>query len=289
MGTNFVEKGESPEVVAPSGGVTTGEFFVIGSLAGVAATTADEGDGVAMQRHGAFSLPKATGFAYAQGDLAYWDVADENFNNDTANNAQGIVLEAAGTDATEAVIILLPAKITTAAAAAARLDILEDLFQAMPAVGTQKAMTSNDTYVNFTEDALTFAANTIAARDVINFEFVWKVDSMNAAGLTTFGLLLGALDLGTVAVSTADANDYARLSGSLTFKTVGASCTVTVVLRKTGSDGGTVTSTELITFAATGPATTSAVVITPRSKTATGHADAKATLHAAWAKLEKAA
>lgn len=288
MAQNKIQRGEKLELTAPSGGVTNEQGILIGALFGVAQESAEEGAPFTSEIVGVYELPKATGFVMSEGEVGYWDTTLKKFVSDTTKEPVAICIEEAGSSATKVKVLLNPRGID-AAAANDRLDELDDSFKCMPAAGTQKTMSSNDTYVEHTEDALTFDANLIEARNVLNFEFVWKLDTMNAAGLTTYGVLLGALDLGTVALATGDANDYASLKGSLTFKSVGGSSTVDVVLEKTGSDGGTVTITKLITFAATGPATTSAVVLTPRSKTATGHASAKTTLHVGWAKLQKQA
>lgn len=289
MATTYIEKGENPEVVAPEA-LTSGEFFVVGALAGVAAKAAESGDGVAMDRTGAWWLPKATGVTYVQGALAYWDVTDKNFNDDTGNNALAIVLEDAASDATEFAGILIPAPMAPAAAAAARLDELEALDQHMPATGTQKAFTVNDTYVPFTEDALTWAADLIEAGDVIDFEFAWKLDGMNAAYLTTFHILLGTREIATVALTTGDALDLASIKGTITFKTVGASSTVDVVYTKTGSDGGVVTTSVVINLnPGAGPATTSAVVLKAEGKAATGSAANLVTQHVGHGELHKMA
>lgn len=289
MAKNYIEKGDAPAVPAPTGGVSSGDYFIVGALCGIAATDAEETELVAMDRGGAWTLVKATGVTYSPGDIAYWDVADGNFNADTGNNAGAIVLEAAGSSDTTFVGILLPAVFASTAALTTRVTEIEKLVQTMPAAGTQKGMTVSDTYAVMTEDGLTWDADLVEARDVIEFEFGWKVDGMNAAGQVTFSLLLGSLELGTVVISTADTNDWASLKGSITFKAVGSSSTVDIVLEKTGSDGGTVTITKTMTFAATGPATTSAVVLKARAKAATGNAANLTTQHIGHGHLKKAA
>lgn len=48
-----------------------------------------------------FEVPKATGVAFAQGENAYWDVVDGNFNAVvTDNTLGGYAFEAANTAAT---------------------------------------------------------------------------------------------------------------------------------------------------------------------------------------------
>lgn len=71
--TNFVQKGNSITVAAPLGGVTSGDLVVIGSLIGVAATTAAAGADVEIATEGVFTLPAAAADEISVGDLLYFD------------------------------------------------------------------------------------------------------------------------------------------------------------------------------------------------------------------------
>ena len=75
---NFVETGERVVVAAPED-ASSGEFLVVGGLFGVAEFAADSGDDVVLLRRGVFSLPKATGAAWSQGDRLYWDAGNKRF------------------------------------------------------------------------------------------------------------------------------------------------------------------------------------------------------------------
>lgn len=283
---NYVGDGDILNIV-PTSALANGVPTEIGGLLVVPQMDIEADTLGAVVSGGEFTGPKATGFAPAVGDVMYWDVADGEFNSDTTNPAYGHYTVAAASGDTVCQGKLLPLPFVAVSSLDARLDEAEKLCQTMPAAGTQIAMTVNDTYVNMTADLLEWEANLIEARDVLEFQFVFKVDSMDAAGVVTFGLLLGALDLGTVALTTGDANDYAEMSGTLTFKAVGASSTVDVALTTIGSDGGTETVAYTHTFGATGPATTSAVELKARAKAATGHADNKVTQHVGWGRLNK--
>lgn len=68
---NFVQCGDMVTVVSPTGGVISGHPVLIGSLFGVAATTAPEGSDVEIATEGVFELPKST--AFDQGDKVYFD------------------------------------------------------------------------------------------------------------------------------------------------------------------------------------------------------------------------
>ena len=54
---NYVQKGESIDVIGPSGGVLSGEAFMIGDLALVASVDIAEGEKGAARTVGVFSLP----------------------------------------------------------------------------------------------------------------------------------------------------------------------------------------------------------------------------------------
>jgi predicted RecA/RadA family phage recombinase len=69
---NFVQDGNVVTVVAPAGGVLSGDGLLIGSLFGVCAFDALAGNEVELATVGVFVLPKATG-ALAIGDLVFWD------------------------------------------------------------------------------------------------------------------------------------------------------------------------------------------------------------------------
>lgn len=288
MAQNFIQCGEKLTLTAPTGGVESEGGYLIGALFVVAEDTAAEGDPFTGNAEGVFELPKATGYTVAEGDVLYWDVADAEFNSDTANEPVAIATAAAGSSATKVYAALNPRGID-AASALTRLDGL--VVKQLTADGTQKAMTSSDTYVNFTEDALSFSANAIEDNDTVEWEALVKVDGMNAAGLVTLDLLCGSLSIDTVAVSTADTGDWLKLAGTARFTAVGASSTLEVFGGEgCGSDGGLVTrDTPTYAGAQSGPATTSAVVFKLRIKAATGNAANLATVKNFKVKLHKAA
>lgn len=104
---NFVQSGETAIVAAPSGGVTSGDFIMVGALFGVCQTTELVGDDVAIVREGVFVLPKATGAAWVVGDPLYWDSSAKKFTKvATGNVPVGIAwVAAASGDATGSVSI----------------------------------------------------------------------------------------------------------------------------------------------------------------------------------------
>lgn len=105
---NFVQKADALTVAAPSGGVTSGDFVVVGAICGFAATTALVGADVELQREGVFSgAAKATGTAWTKGDVLYWDSSAKKFTKTATGNARvaAAAADAASGDATGSVLL----------------------------------------------------------------------------------------------------------------------------------------------------------------------------------------
>lgn len=115
---NFIKTGKRVTVPAPSGGVTSGDFVIVGSIYGVAAYTALVGDPVEIERVGIFTLPKATGAAWSLGDQLYWDSSAKKFTKTVGTNQRiGVAAaDAASGDATGSVLLhdTMPASVTQA-------------------------------------------------------------------------------------------------------------------------------------------------------------------------------
>lgn len=93
---NFIQNGDIVTLTAPTGGVASGEAFVVGSIFGVAAYTANEGADVETQLVGVFDLPKATG-AITQGAKVYFDTTAKKVTGTaTGNKLVGAAIVAAG-------------------------------------------------------------------------------------------------------------------------------------------------------------------------------------------------
>jgi predicted RecA/RadA family phage recombinase len=69
---NFIQRGETLTLIAPAA-VVSGQIVVVGSIVGVATTSAGSGASVECQLEGVFDLPKVTATAINAGDRAYWD------------------------------------------------------------------------------------------------------------------------------------------------------------------------------------------------------------------------
>lgn len=85
---NYISTGERIKVVAPSGGLTAGQPYLVGSKVVVVVSGGVEGATVAAMTEGVFELNKATG-AVAIGQPLFWDNTNSVL---TTVNAAGNVL-----------------------------------------------------------------------------------------------------------------------------------------------------------------------------------------------------
>ena len=82
---NFLMEANTITLVAPYN-VTSGQGLLVGSIFGVAAFDALSGASVETLLVGACTLAKATGAAWTQGALIYWDNAAKNCTTTAASN-----------------------------------------------------------------------------------------------------------------------------------------------------------------------------------------------------------
>lgn len=105
----FVMEGDALDLTAPSGGVTGGTPYKIGSIICIAAATVAVGLTFVGYTEGVYDVPKATGAAWAEGDLLYWDDTAKNFTKTASTNQKaGYAVAAAVSGATEGRIRLVP-------------------------------------------------------------------------------------------------------------------------------------------------------------------------------------
>ena len=69
---NYIQPGDVLTMTAPSGGVSSGDGIKIGSLFGVAVTSAAEGESFQLKTGGVFTLPKTSAQAWTEGAKVYW-------------------------------------------------------------------------------------------------------------------------------------------------------------------------------------------------------------------------
>lgn len=93
---NFIQKGDSITIAAPAT-VTSGAGVQIGSLFGVASTSAESGAALSIVTMGVFDLPKeATTDTFDVGDPVEWDGNNSRIAALDAGERIGITVAAAG-------------------------------------------------------------------------------------------------------------------------------------------------------------------------------------------------
>ena len=106
---NHVKPGKMITCVAGSGGVTSGSLIQLGSLFGVAATSAAEGDEFELATGDVWELPKTSAQAWNFGAKIYRDAATglcTNTDNSGANTLIGVAVEAAGNPSGKGIVRL---------------------------------------------------------------------------------------------------------------------------------------------------------------------------------------
>ena len=104
---NYIQNGHAITVSTPAGGVTSGEGLIVGSIFGVAAYSAAEGDPLELATTGVYKLPKATAAVLTVGARVAWDNTTKNINVPGAGRFPvGIATEAAGNGITSVAVRL---------------------------------------------------------------------------------------------------------------------------------------------------------------------------------------
>jgi predicted RecA/RadA family phage recombinase len=85
---NYIMSGDTLDLVAPSGGVTSGKGFKVGAIIAIASVTAAAGVTVAGVTEGVFDVDSDTGAAWAAGDVVYWDDTAKVFTKTTTSNTK---------------------------------------------------------------------------------------------------------------------------------------------------------------------------------------------------------
>lgn len=104
----YRSEGNTLTLTAPSGGVSSGDLYLAGSLFGVVVDDAAEGRLFALARAGVFALPKTTGggTAFAVGDPVYYDEDAGTVTPTATPHPVGYAVEAAADAATEVTALL---------------------------------------------------------------------------------------------------------------------------------------------------------------------------------------
>lgn len=82
---NYIQPGNVLEVPAPAN-VSSGDGVLVGTLFGVAAFSALQGDTVSVQVVGVFELPKLDAQAWTVGAAIYWDATNKRCTTVATDN-----------------------------------------------------------------------------------------------------------------------------------------------------------------------------------------------------------
>ena len=92
----YVQPGKSLTVIAPAGGVLSGQGVLIGALFGIAQYDAIEGAEVEILTEGVVEIPKTSALQIDVGDRLFWDATNKVVNKTaTAQLCVGIAVAAA--------------------------------------------------------------------------------------------------------------------------------------------------------------------------------------------------
>lgn len=103
----YIQNGHIITVPTPAGGIASGDGLIVGSIFGIAAYSAAEGDPLELATTGVYKLPKATAAVLAVGTRVAWDNTAKEVNTPGAGRFPiGIATEAAGNGITSVAVRL---------------------------------------------------------------------------------------------------------------------------------------------------------------------------------------
>lgn len=92
---NFVQPGDTLNLTAPAGGVTSGVPVIIGDLFVIPATSAPAGSQFAGKTDGVYELPKVSAQAWGEGAALYYNPATGLFSTGGPGRLVGVAAAAA--------------------------------------------------------------------------------------------------------------------------------------------------------------------------------------------------
>lgn len=91
---NYIQEGDVVTSIAPSGGVSSGKLYLIGSLIVLASVSVAENEEFEGVTKGVFEFSKTSANAPSQFDNAYWDAVNEEVTTvSTGNTLVGVFME----------------------------------------------------------------------------------------------------------------------------------------------------------------------------------------------------
>ena len=104
---NYLQNGHIVRVTTPAGGIASGDALIVGSVFGIAAYSAAEGDPLELSTTGVYQLPKASAEVLAVGARVAWDNTAKEVSTPGAGRFPiGIATEAAGNGVTSVAVRL---------------------------------------------------------------------------------------------------------------------------------------------------------------------------------------
>ncbi|MCC7539425.1 MAG: DUF2190 family protein [Deltaproteobacteria bacterium] len=208
---NFRQKSDEPlTLIAPSGGVVAGEPLIIGGLFVTPSTSADEGESFAAEVCSVRRIAKSTSVAFTQLEPVYWDVADEEVNDDTANQCVGHAVVAAAEADTHVLVREIDVPVADVSSLGTRMDAQERIWG--HGTGGDTA-TMSDTNAKVFTTKSTVPANALAIGDECEWEAEILISGATATPQITCKLFLGTAELESQVISTAAANDGVVMRG----------------------------------------------------------------------------
>jgi predicted RecA/RadA family phage recombinase len=105
---NYVQKGDVIPVVAGVGGIASGDVVKVGSLIGVAVTSAAQNETASVSLTGVCEVKKKTTDVITQGEPLYWDATNAEMTETASGNTlAGYAWAGAGNGVTKVQIKLL--------------------------------------------------------------------------------------------------------------------------------------------------------------------------------------
>jgi predicted RecA/RadA family phage recombinase len=94
---NYIQNGHIVRVTTPTGGISSGDAIIVGSIFGIAAYASADGDPVELGTTGVYQLPKAIAAMLTVGARVSWDNTAKQVNAPGAGRFPiGVATEAAG-------------------------------------------------------------------------------------------------------------------------------------------------------------------------------------------------
>ncbi|MFN3615497.1 MAG: DUF2190 family protein [Rubrimonas sp.] len=98
---NYLQNGHIIRVTTPTGGIASGNALIVGTIFGIAAYSAAEGDPLELATTGVYKLPKASAAVLTVGARVAWDNTAKEVTTPAAGRFPiGVAVETAGNGVT---------------------------------------------------------------------------------------------------------------------------------------------------------------------------------------------